>query len=105
MYRHVINVAGIQCDTRMLNLRAGQSTATAFPPHLWGRDRERGGDKTPNVKRAVRSAKVGISDMKQTLCRPHPPPCPSPTIRAFTPVCDGLRGDGTVRHAPSQPTQ
>ncbi len=53
-----------------------------LPPPLRGRDGEGGG----NIL---------------SICG-HPPPCPSPAIRAFTPVCDGLWGEGTLRQCPSQ---
>jgi hypothetical protein len=34
--------------------------------------------------------------------RRHPSPCPSPTKRAFTPVYDGLWGEGTLWHCSAQ---
>src|SRR5262249_35725380 len=53
-----------------------------LPPPLRGRDGEGGG---------VRLGACG-----------HPSPCPSPGIRAFTPVCDGLWGEGTLGRCLSQ---
>src|SRR5215467_12004592 len=88
----------------------GQSRATSFPPPLWGRDRERGTARTASASfLRPNNCKSSFSSLCTALAlhsvpRRHPSPCPSPTIRAFTPVCDGLWGEGTVRRAPSQLT-
>src|SRR5262249_61608367 len=55
--------------------------------------------------RTITGCACSISDTKQTQCVQPPPPCPSPTIRAFTPVCDGRWGEGTLWRSPSQLTQ
>src|SRR5215510_4818352 len=74
-----------------------QSSATPFPPPLWGRDRERGTtalllvhvyDLTNPAKCRQRSFS-SLERASRSVHRRHPSPCPSPT-----------RGEGTVGHAP-----
>src|SRR5262249_49010807 len=75
--------------------------ATSFPPPLWGRDRERGGDNAPSVRQnlcrssmlgSVRSCSRPTSELKHAYCLLYPSPCPSPT-----------RGEGTMWHCSAQP--
>src|SRR5262245_49980750 len=75
----------------------GQSSATTFPPPLWGRDREGGTTRTAFIS-SLTSNKCQPSCpsplMRLASCsvlRGHPPPCPSPT-----------GGEGTVWRVPSQ---
>jgi hypothetical protein len=75
----------------------GQSSPTAFPPPLWGRDRERGATSTAFVLKAKKDkGRKCLGSLRtrpallSVLCR-HPSPCPSPT-----------RGEGTLWHGPLQ---
>src|SRR5262245_19755580 len=75
----------------------GQSSATAFPPPLRGRNREGGTTSTESVyctgrtnnRSGVLASGVRANEYVRAQC--HPPPCPSPA-----------GGEGTVWHAPSQ---
>jgi len=84
----------MRCETQMSSLLLGQSSATAFPAPLRGRDREGGGRNTPSTKLTLREASAEASELKQTQWVLYPPPCPSPA-----------GGEGTVEHASSQLTQ
>jgi hypothetical protein len=57
----------LQECTRML-LAVGQSRATSFPPPLWGRDRERGGDSTPSVRFSHSQLMNNANNNKQCPC-------------------------------------
>ena len=94
--------AHIRERMRGCRLGFGQSSATPFPPPLWGRDRERG--RTALLLAHVydpisptECSELSLSSLKRTsrpVHRRHPSPFPSPT-----------RGEGTVRYAPSQLTR
>ena len=64
-------------EQRDFGLAAMKASAPTFPPPLRGRDREGGGSRL-------------------RVCS-YPPPHPSPNERAFTPVFDGLWGEGAGR--------
>src|SRR6185436_15325285 len=75
----------------------GQSSATSFPPPLWGKDRERGTTRTASVFYLTsnkRRDQLLLSLASRAVLRRHPSPCPSPT-----------RGEGAVGRAPSQHTR
>src|SRR5690349_15170012 len=77
-----------------------QSGATAFPPPLWGRDRE-SGTAAPLLVSTIQQVRLHAATHHSRVgeaasCsarRGHPSPCPSPT-----------RGEGTVWLAPSHLT-
>src|SRR5215510_11601084 len=73
---------------RELIVEERETGATAFPPPIARRRRR--GRTSPTDLASLESAHG------TNLALSHPSPCPSPTIRAFTPVCDGLWGEGTV---------
>src|SRR5262249_54300600 len=93
-----------------------KSGATAFPPPLWGRDREGGTTRTAVISipmpgecrfktpdtRNLHSQNLRVEAASRALRCRHPLPCPSPNIRAFTPVFAGYWGEGTVWHPSSQ---
>src|SRR6266850_1919822 len=74
--------------------------ATRFPPPMWGRDREGGGDGAPraNLPSARNFQKSGVLERafvrhrigNNRCARCTPPPCPSPTW-----------GEGTLWHRSS----
>src|SRR5262245_17928142 len=69
--------------------------APRFPPPLWGRDRERGGDDAPSARLVPdtrTTAGCTWPDLSDRSYEPeaallYPSPCPSPT-----------RGEGTLWH-------
>src|SRR6266700_7376021 len=74
---------------------------TRFPPPLWGRDRERGGDKAPSAKLVLCTnsgttagctcCTLRTQQMQRVL---YPSPCPSPTRPT--------RGEGTLWRCSAQ---
>src|SRR5256885_7124092 len=83
----------------------GQSGATAFPPPLWGRDRERGTTALPLYISAIFICAIHKCRQMQRAVVLESVHEASLALGASWPPLSPTRGEGTVGHAPSQLTQ